>query len=590
MIRGVKRVVLLILFAAVSAAAQQVDVRPAITRALPLLQKSAATFVEQRACFSCHHNALPIMMLHMARDRGFAIDAKVLSGVEDKTFRTLRGPSALDDAIQGVNAADPTPNDSLLLMAAEAAGVAPDLTSEVIALRMARWQRDGHWITSDFRPPHSSSLFTTTATAIRAMRLYMPSELKRETDARIAAARQWLSSSEPRSTEDASFRLMGLVWSSAGAQEIAGAVADLKGLQNRDGGWPQLSGYESDAYSTGEALFALHEAGIPSSSTEWQRGAKSLVSTQAKDGSWHVHTRMLSPAEVSPPYFKTGFPYGRDEFLSYAGSTWAVMALLSALPAQDDVFLKLVPSTWMGTALFGTAKEFEAALNDGLDPNSKTANGTTLLMMAATDTEKIRLLVARGVDVKMRTTNGTDALTVAASYRGTTAAMRALLDAGAELQAPEGVRTRRSPLVFSTMTGDLDNVRSLLSRGAKPDAEALSEAVTFGYADIVAAYIAAGADVSIREGSGINLLHWATITNRTAVIPVLAAAHVPLNDGDQYGFTPLMYAAAIDHGDTATLRELLLSGADRSIRNGDKKTALDIARRLKHAQHAAALK
>jgi ankyrin repeat protein len=300
---------------------------------------------------------------------------------------------------------------------------------------------------------------------------------------------------------------------------------------------------------------------------------------------------MLSPAEISPMYFKTGFPYGKDEFLSYAGTSWATMALLSGLPSGEVPAGAVFSSKdWVRSALFGSSKDLGVLLDSGLDPNSKTAGGTTLMMMCATDPEKIRLLVARGVNVKTRTANGTDALTIAASYRGTTESMRALLDAGAEPQAPEGVRTRHTPLVFSSMTGDLENVRLLLSRGAKPDIEGLSEAVTFGYPDIVSAYIDAGADASLREGSGINLLHWATITNRTSVIPVLAAAKVPLNDGDQFGFTPLMYAASVDHGDTATLRELLKAGADRSVRNDDKKTALDLARKFKHTPLADALK
>jgi ankyrin repeat protein len=582
--------VLVLLFA--TSAFAQVDVRPAVTRALPILQKSANTFVEQRACFSCHHNGLAILTLHMARDRGFAIDTKILQTVEDKTFRPLRGASALDDAIQATNLSDPTPNDSLLLMSAEAAGVSRDLTAEVIATRIARWQRDGHWITSDFRPPHSSSLFTTTATAIRAIRAYMPSELNGERDTAIAAARKWLSSTSPRSTEDASFRVMGLVWASATAPDIAAAVADLLKLQNRDGGWPQLPGYVSDAYSAGEASFALREAGIPVGNPGLQKGLQFLVSTQAKDGTWHVSTRMLSPAEVSPTYFKTGFPYGKDEFLSYAGSSWAAMALLSALPSKSVLSASGNSSSpeWIRLGLFGSARDLETRLDAGLDPNSKTASGTTLLMVSATDPAKIRLLVARGVNVKTRTANGTDALTIAASYRGTASAMRALLDAGAEPQAPEGVRTRHSPLVFASMAGDADNVQLLLARGAKPDAEALSEAVTFGHADIVRSLIEGGADAKITEGSGINLLHWATITNRTSVIPVLAAAHVPLDDPDQFGFTPLMYAASIDHGDIATLSELLKAGADRTARNEDKRTALDLARRFKHTHLAEALK
>src|SRR4030095_9609804 len=188
-----------------------------------------------------------------------------------------------------------------------------------------------------------------------------------------------------------------------------------------DGGWPQLPRYDSDAYSTGEALYALREAGVPASDPAWQKGLKFLVSTQARDGTWHVRTRMISPAEVSPEYFSTGFPYGKDEFLSYAGSCWAVMALMSALPEKPavDPGNEAASSTaipWAKTALFGTATALKALLDAGLNPNSKTERGTTLLMMAAPDADKVRLLIARGADVKSRGAAGADALTLAAGH------------------------------------------------------------------------------------------------------------------------------------------------------------------------------
>ena len=159
--------------ASASAVVPASTTRAAITRALPLLQRSAATFVAQRTCVSCHHNSLAILTLRAAQRHGFNVDAGTLDAVETKTFRQLRGDTALDDAVQGVVVSDPTPNESLLLMAAHEAGIAPDLTTAVMARRMARWQHDGHWTTSDFRPPHSSSEFTATATAIRAIRVYI---------------------------------------------------------------------------------------------------------------------------------------------------------------------------------------------------------------------------------------------------------------------------------------------------------------------------------------------------------------------------------------------------------------------------------
>jgi ankyrin repeat protein len=568
--------------------------RESVQRALPMLQKSASSFVEKRACFSCHHNALSILTLHMARDRGFSIDEKVLAAVELKTFREIRNPNALDDAVQAVNLSDPTPNESLLLMAAHASEVSSDTVTGAIAQRMATWQRDGHWVSSDFRPPHSSSPFTATATAIRAIRLYMPGERSTERDAAIQRAREWLAATPAESIEDASFQLMGLVWAGAEASspEIIQFSKELFAMQRPDGGWGQLSGYESDAYSTGEAVFALREAGVPVTNAAWQKGIRFLRSSQARDGTWHVRTRMLSPAQVSPPYFSTGFPYGKDEFLSYAGSCWAVMALLSGLPetpSQGSPVGANETVPWVRTALFGTTGEVAALLDSGLDPNSKTSNGTTMLMFAAHDADKVRLLLSRGADAKTRSLSGTDALAIAASFRGTRDSLQLLLDAGATPQAPEAVRTRREPLVLASMSGDLENVRLLLMRGAEPSAEALSEAVTFGYADVVKSLLEAGADASIRERTGINLLHWATITNRASVIPVLVAAKVDINAMDDFGFTPLIYAATLNEGNTETIDALLRGGADRRIRNADKRTALDEARRRRHTKLAEAL-
>jgi len=50
------------------------------------------------------------------------------------------------------------------------------------------------------------------------------------------------------------------------------------------------------------------------------------MNTQYADGSWFVRTR----AVALQPHFESGFPYGRDQFISAAGSNWATMALALA--------------------------------------------------------------------------------------------------------------------------------------------------------------------------------------------------------------------------------------------------------------------
>ena len=105
-------------------------------------------------------------------------------------------------------------------------------------------------------------------------------------------------------------------------------VEKLVSEQHDHGGWAQKPGMKPDAYATGSTLVALHEAGgMPIVHPSWQRGIKFLLKTQKPDGSWHVVTRS-KPRQV---YFESGFPHGKDQFISTYATGWATKALLLAL-------------------------------------------------------------------------------------------------------------------------------------------------------------------------------------------------------------------------------------------------------------------
>jgi hypothetical protein len=92
----------------------------------------------------------------------------------------------------------------------------------------------------------------------------------------------------------------------------------------------------SDAYATGQTLFALLESGaIGASSDAVKRATNYLLSTQRADGSWYVRSR--SPK--FQPYFEGGFAYGPDQWISSMATGWATSALASGMKAETTAAL-----------------------------------------------------------------------------------------------------------------------------------------------------------------------------------------------------------------------------------------------------------
>jgi len=138
------------------------------------------------------------------------------------------------------------------------------------------------------------------------------------------AAREWLVKTPAKDTEDRVFRLLGLKEAGAPEKEVAAAAFELLQAQRADGGWSQLDKGESDAYATGSALFALHHrGGLKPDSPAFKAGVAFLLKTQQADGTWKVKTR----SKPFQPYYESGFPHEKDQFISAAATGWAIAAL-----------------------------------------------------------------------------------------------------------------------------------------------------------------------------------------------------------------------------------------------------------------------
>jgi ankyrin repeat protein len=582
--------------------------REAATKAVVVLQKSQKTWYTKESCVSCHQQVFPAMAFRAAREHGIPVDEPAALADAQAGFSFY---SNLERAVEYTYVIDPPLGDGYPLIGADAAGVRPNVVTAVYArLLSARQEADGRWETIDQRPPQSYSVFAATAISVRAIQLYGHASQRAEVKTRTAHAKDWLLSHQPRATEERAFQLMGAKWAGADEGTLRKIAAELKAMQQDDGGWNSLDGRSSDAYSTSRAMLALHDAGgVATSDPVWKRGIEYLLTTQAADGTWHVESRLHPPAPVSPPYFETGHPYGHDQFVSAMGESLAVVALATALgPGKPSLrLLKAAePASvepWTETLLFGSAEDLKKLLAGGFDPNSATkSGGVTALMLVTPDTEKMKILLAHGANADARAKNRYSALLVAAQYTNSSAAMNLLLDHGAKVRLPKGQGApffNAFPVMLASMSGNSEIIGRLIKEGDRLDDKMnivgffpispMLALATSHRTNCVSALLDAGAKVDEVDDDGITSLSWASISNRVEMARLLISRGADVNHLDKKGMTPLLYAASIDFGDSEIIDLLLKSGARADARNKDGLTALDLARKYKHTHLLARL-
>jgi N-acyl-D-amino-acid deacylase len=298
--------------------------RQAAEKALQLIASSAKTYTEERKCFSCHHQALPVFALRLAELCGLAIDLAAVrhqSEFTERYYGERRAEAAQGKSVPG----GPYSAGYALLSLAADEWPADETTAALIEFIVRTQDANGSWKIRTHRPPLEDSHFTATALAVRSLSLYAGDVKLEEIQQRIERAHKWLLETSPESHEDHVFRLFGLNWANAEKEEIAKAVEQLLATQHEDGGWSQTSEMASDTYATGSALVALRLAGsVPADHQAYQAGVQWLLKEQCDDGSWRVTTRS-KPIQT---YFESGFPHEKSQFISISGACWSAMALL----------------------------------------------------------------------------------------------------------------------------------------------------------------------------------------------------------------------------------------------------------------------
>lgn len=362
------------------------ELTAAVERSLALLEAASAGSAEQRTCFTCHSQSHPVLAIVEARRRGFRIDdANLARQVRHTAEHLNRGRQ---DYLEGRGQGGKSDTAGYALWTLRAGDFDDESTTgPVVAWLLAQQREEGNWQRSSDRPPSEASHFATTYVALKGIGDFataepsaaagqvgadepaaLPEQLG-DTEASAAAnddgevesvaqgaveveavepgtvnsefpdrvvepirrAREWLIVTAAADTEDRVFRLLSLRLVDAPDAAVASAAGELLESQREDGGWAQTDSLDSDAYATGTALYALHQTGqLAVDAPAYVRGLAYLGRSQQADGSWHVASR----SRPFQAYYETGFPHGKDQFISTSATAWATLAILLAHPEK----------------------------------------------------------------------------------------------------------------------------------------------------------------------------------------------------------------------------------------------------------------
>jgi len=305
-------------------------IEKSVSKSFKLLERSGYLFTNRSflKCASCHHNTLTSMTAELARLKGVPVtDSLAADRVKSMTHTLELGCNPNDvQHFLPINFVAPY---ILLGLAAEKypADFDTDISVDVI---LGQARAGGGFLTESGRPPLQTGEIHLAAMSVRALQWYASPAKKKHVGDIVASTKSWLEKSNSDLQQEIAFQLLGMQWCGSNHEQKTKVADRLKSLQHPDGGWSQLPTLPSDAYATGQALYALFESGMVKPEDEvYQRGMSYLLKTQDADGAWVVESRSY-PFQ---PFVSSEFPpYDENQVISATASNWATMALLLSLP------------------------------------------------------------------------------------------------------------------------------------------------------------------------------------------------------------------------------------------------------------------
>jgi hypothetical protein len=348
--------------------------REAAQRGLDWLQQAAVDWPHE--CFGCHVQAQVLMGQAVALKETYRVNMRSVHALAEKARGAMRDTDSLPFSLfaaMGVAYADTALGRS-----------GESWTLKDIDYLMTEVLEDGGLYEPTYKQEapiiQGRIMYTTNMLVALEHARALSKDPKYETAMSRAVA--FIAAQPPETTQDKVFKIIALMRYGTPDQKRTAwsVVEELAAGQQTDGGWKEVPALDgSNAFATGQALYAFKQAGVSVQSEMFRKGTEYLLKNQILDatdahGSWKsVHSQSHRPSNFAPTMWAViglAGSYGTEPLgalqIVKQGDKLAARNLEIVLDVSGSMNAKLGESTRWQTAL-DVLKEVVATLPEDLN-------------------------------------------------------------------------------------------------------------------------------------------------------------------------------------------------------------------------------
>lgn len=287
--------------------------REAAQRGLEWLQQASVNWWDYNQCFGCHVQGQVIMGQEIAQRNGYRVSMPALSllvqSARANDWETPAGWAYAGMALARANSLTGVKTD-------------PAMQKQVAKLLKSQ-TKAGYFADPQPHLPIIHGGFDVTGNALVALDWAASHGVDPKIKAAADRGLAWIIANTPLTTQAKVFKIISLARFAPDKRDMMWALVDkLASEQQPDGGWKETAAMTgSNAFATGQVLYAYQQAGVSVLSANFRRGVDYLIKTQVNDASWDngiwyaINTQSDVQSELAPTMWAViglAAAYGED--------------------------------------------------------------------------------------------------------------------------------------------------------------------------------------------------------------------------------------------------------------------------------------